>query len=148
MDFITQLIRVAKASIDMEKMAAFQIRFIDIQSSMKHGTTRTPTAMVTVMILVIAVAALSLRVYLETPFPSALSWVWEGRFWFERLLKRLWLGLGQLIVNRIRKYESGSNLDQIHDPSNGTIAIINIYQGKEIIIVINPIMIFLAKRFV
>lgn len=78
--------------------------------------------MVTVMILVIAVAALSLGVYLETSFPSALSWMWEGRIWF--------LNLGQLIVNRNRKCERGSNLDQIHDPSNGAIAIVNIYQGE------------------
>lgn len=71
-DFITQLIRVANASIDTEKMTAFQTRFMCIHSSMKHGTTKTLTAMVTVMILVIAVAALSLGMYLEG-FPSAMS---------------------------------------------------------------------------
>ena len=71
-DFITQLIRVANASIEPEKMTAFQTRVMCIHSSMKHGTTKTLTAMVTVMILVIAVAVLSLGMDLEG-FPSAMS---------------------------------------------------------------------------
>ena len=39
-DFITQLIRVANASIEPEKMTAFQTRVMCIHSSMKHGTTK------------------------------------------------------------------------------------------------------------